>query len=136
MDGSGNVYIADTTNDRIRKVNTSGIISTFAGTGAWGFGGDGGSATSSLLARPRGVAVDGSGNVYIADTWNHRIRKVTHWGSSRHSRVAASEATAAEASEVMAGRRLRRCSELPKEWRWTVPATSTSPTLGTTASAR
>ena len=81
MDGSGNVYIADTWNHRIRKVNSSGVISTFAGSGigglsGGGFGGDGGSATSSLLRFPEGVAVDGSGNVYIADSGNNRIRKV------------------------------------------------------------
>ena len=81
MDGSGNVYIADTVNDRIRKVDSSGTISTFAGTGTAGFGGDGGSATSSLLNNPRGVAVDGSGNVYIADAYNNRIRKVDSSGT-------------------------------------------------------
>ena len=81
VDGSGNVYIADTRNHRVRKVDSSGTITTFAGTGTVGFGGDGGSATSSLLNRPTGVAVDGSGNVYIADQWNHRIRKVNSSGT-------------------------------------------------------
>ena len=81
VDGSGNVYIADTGNHRVRKVDSSGTITTFAGTGASGFGGDGGSATSSLLSFPRGVAVDGSGNVYIADTGNHRVRKVDSSGT-------------------------------------------------------
>ena len=80
MDGSGNVYIADSGNNRIRKVNSSGVISTFAGTGTSGFGGDGGSATSSLLNYPSGVAVDGSGNVYIADRYNYRVRKVDSLG--------------------------------------------------------
>ena len=81
VDGSGNVYIADTLNHRIRKVDSSGTITTFAGTGTQGFGGDGGSATSSLLSYPRGVAVDGSGNVYIADRGNNRIRKVDSSGT-------------------------------------------------------
>ena len=77
VDGSGNLYIADTRNDRIRKVDAStGNISTVAGSGTRGFGGDGGAATSATLNWPRGVAVDGSGNLYIADTRNGRIRKV------------------------------------------------------------
>ena len=80
VDGSGNVYIADQDNNRVRKVDSSGTITTFAGTGVGSFGGDGGSATSSMLSAPYDVAVDGSGNVYIADTWNHRIRKVDSSG--------------------------------------------------------
>ena len=76
VDGSGNLYIADTSNHRIRKVDSSGIITTFAGTGTAGFSGDDGSATAAQLSSPRGVAVDGSGNLYIADNSNHRIRKV------------------------------------------------------------
>ena len=80
IDGSGNVYIADLNNQRIRKVNVSGIISTFAGDGTGGFYGDGGSATSAKLQAPYGVAVDGSGNLLIADAYNNRIRKVTSSG--------------------------------------------------------
>ena len=76
VDGSGNVYIADTNNNRIRKVDSSGDISTFAGTGTAGFSGDGGPATLAQIFFPHGVSVDGSGNVYIADTANQRIRKV------------------------------------------------------------
>jgi len=80
VDASGNVYIADYGNNRIRKVNTSGIISTFAGNGTQGFSGDGGSATSAQLYQPGQVAVDASGNIYIADCGNERIRKVTTSG--------------------------------------------------------
>jgi len=77
LDGAGNLYIADTSNNRIRKVAAgSGTILTVAGNGAHGFSGDGGSATAALLAFPTGVAVDASGNLYIADSENHRIRKV------------------------------------------------------------
>ena len=77
VDSAGNLYIADTANHRIRKVTAStGNISTAAGTGIAGFRGDGAAATSAQINRPRGVAVDGSGNLYIADTENHRIRKV------------------------------------------------------------
>ena len=76
-DGQGNVYIADTANYRLRKVSRGGTITTFAGTGAGGFSGDGGPATSARLFSPHWVAVDGPGNVYIADTANYRVRKVT-----------------------------------------------------------
>ena len=80
VDSIGNFYIADTSNNRIRKVNASGIISTVVGTGAYSFSGDGGSATSATLAEPWDVKVDGLSNLYIADSQNHRIRKVTPAG--------------------------------------------------------
>ena len=74
----GNIYIADMRNHRIRKVTVStGIISTIAGTGTSSYSGDNGAATSATLNYPYGVGLDTAGNVYIADTHNHRIRKVT-----------------------------------------------------------
>ena len=76
VDGSGNIYIADTLNQRIRKVDGDGNISTVAGTGTPGYNGDGCRATTAQLSSPYGVAVDGSGNVYIADGNNNRIRKI------------------------------------------------------------
>jgi uncharacterized protein (TIGR03437 family) len=76
FDPRGNLYIADTFNHLIRKVSTAGVITTVAGTGASGFTGDGGPATSATLNFPAGVAVDGAGVIYIADTWNHRIRMI------------------------------------------------------------
>src|ERR1051326_5130759 len=76
VDSAGNIYIAEWSNNRVRKVSTSGTITTFAGTGAGGFGGDGGPATDAALNSPEGVAVDAAGNVYIADAFNNRIRKV------------------------------------------------------------
>ncbi|RKP54029.1 hypothetical protein D7Z26_11610 [Cohnella endophytica] len=77
IDSSGNLYIADAANHRIRKVDKStGNISTVAGNGSFGYSGDGGLATSAQLNGPRGVAIDSDGNLYIADTGNHRIRKV------------------------------------------------------------
>ena len=82
VDGSGNVYIADTNNHRIRKVDPSGTTATIAGTGVSGFSGDSGAAVQAQLNLPHGVAVDGSGNVYIADTNNHRIRKVDPSGTT------------------------------------------------------
>lgn len=80
VDTLGNIYIADTWNNRIRKVTTAGIISTVAGNGAEGYSGDGVAATSTKLGAPAGVAVDTTGNIYIADTWNNRIRMVTTAG--------------------------------------------------------
>lgn len=80
VDGSGNVYIGDVGNNVIRKVNTNGIISTFAGNGTAGYSGDGGAAVSAELFDPYGVAVDGFGNVYIADVANDVIRKVSTTG--------------------------------------------------------
>ncbi len=76
-DAAGNVYIADTGNNMVRKVGTNGIISAFAGSGTGGFSGDGGVATNARIHLPGGVAVDAAGNVYIADTYNNRIRKVS-----------------------------------------------------------
>ena len=70
----GSVYIADRANYRLRKVNSAGIITTIAGTGTAGSLGDGGGATSSQLNAFTGVYVDISGNVYIADTSNNKIR--------------------------------------------------------------
>ena len=78
VDESNNIYIADTGNNRIREVIAStGVIFTVAGTGKRGFSGDGGAATSAELDAPMSVAVDDSGNIYIADTGNNLIRKVT-----------------------------------------------------------
>ena len=76
IDGSGNLFIADTKNHRIRKVDPSGVITTVAGNGISGFSGDGGAATDASLYGPESISTDGSGNLYIADTKNHRIRKV------------------------------------------------------------
>ena len=75
-DSAGNVYFADTLNHRIRRVGTDGKINTVAGNGVPSFRGDGGPATDASLNRPEAVAVDSAGNLYIADTYNHRIRKV------------------------------------------------------------
>ena len=77
VDGQGNVYISDSGNSRIRRIATNGTITTLAGTGTAGFGGDGGAAASAQLSFPRGLAVDASGNLYVADSFNFRIRKIT-----------------------------------------------------------
>jgi sugar lactone lactonase YvrE len=83
LDAVGNLYIADEGNNRIRRVSPDGIIQTVAGNGVAGFGGDGGAATDAWLAAPDGVAADAAGNLYIADTVTHRIRKVTPDGIIR-----------------------------------------------------
>lgn len=80
VDKAGNVYIADANNNKVRKVSTSGVITTIAGNGTSGFSGDGGQATAAQLKYPTNVAVDLSGNVYITDANNARIRKVTPAG--------------------------------------------------------
>jgi hypothetical protein len=76
LDTAGNIYIGDTFNGRIRRVSPAGLITTIAGNGVYGRGGDGGPATSASLASPQGVAVDTAGNLFIADTLNDRIRRV------------------------------------------------------------
>ncbi len=76
-DSAGNLFIADTANHAIRQVNPAGIISTVAGAGSAGASGDEGLATDARLASPRGVVVDDMGDIFIADTGNHRIRQVT-----------------------------------------------------------
>lgn len=74
---NGSALVADTANNRIRRIAANGTITTVAGNGAAGYSGDGGSAVAASLNAPRGVLQDGSGAIYIADTGNHRIRKVS-----------------------------------------------------------
>jgi sugar lactone lactonase YvrE len=77
MDGAGNLYIADSHNHRVREVDAAtGVIRSFAGTGVAGFSGDGGAATAAELDLPTALAVDAAGNVYVADTDNHRVRRI------------------------------------------------------------
>ena len=83
VDRHGNVYIAESGGNRVRRVDRSGIISTIAGTGEPGFGGDRGAATAALLHRPSDVAVDLAGNVYVADNFNHRVRAIDTDGMIR-----------------------------------------------------
>jgi uncharacterized protein (TIGR03437 family) len=80
VDGSSNLYVADFTNNRIRKVTPDGKITTVAGNGMPGYTGDGGPATAATLFLPSGVAVDATGNLYIADTGNSVVRRVTPGG--------------------------------------------------------
>jgi trimeric autotransporter adhesin len=81
FDASGNLYIADSDNFRMRRVSTAGVITTFAGTGITGYSGDGGTATTATMNYPNGVAVDQRGNVFISDSGNRVIRKVDNTGT-------------------------------------------------------
>jgi uncharacterized protein (TIGR03437 family) len=81
LDGSGNLYISDSGLNRVRVVNSSGIISTLAGNGTCCYSGDGGLATAAQLNAPWGLAMDAAGNVYVADSGNNAIRQVTPAGS-------------------------------------------------------
>jgi hypothetical protein len=80
MDVHGNLFVVDKANQRIRMINTSGIINTIAGNGKFGFTGDGGLADTTELNSPWGVCTDSIGNIYIADTYNDRIRKINSSG--------------------------------------------------------
>jgi sugar lactone lactonase YvrE len=77
VDSPGNLYIADTNNARVRRVSPGGVITTVAGNGTNGYSGDGGLATSAQISNPSGVAVDSALNLYIADSSNARVRKVS-----------------------------------------------------------
>lgn len=76
LDNADDLYIADSVNNRVRRVSLSKTITTVAGTGTAGFGGDGGTSTSALINLPTGLALDNGGNLYIGDFQNHRIREV------------------------------------------------------------
>jgi hypothetical protein len=78
VDSLGNIYLADQSIHRVRRVDTNGIITTIAGTGARGFSGDGGPATSAVLDNPTAVAVDAAGNIYFTDQFNNRIRRIAN----------------------------------------------------------
>jgi hypothetical protein len=80
-DALGNLYFTDYLNSCVRKINTSGMISTIAGTGVAGFSGDGTAATSAQLSLPTGIAIDGPGNLYVADAGNARVRKISTSGT-------------------------------------------------------
>jgi hypothetical protein len=80
-DTAGDLFIGDTANNCVRKVNTLGTITTVAGNGTAGYSGDGGPATAAQLSSPRGVAIDASGNLYIGDTANNCVRKVNTFGT-------------------------------------------------------
>jgi uncharacterized repeat protein (TIGR01451 family) len=81
VDASGNLYVSEVASNRVRKITVVGLISTVAGNGVAGYSGDGGPATGAQLNQPSGLAVDGAGNLFIADGGNHVIRKVAPGGN-------------------------------------------------------
>jgi sugar lactone lactonase YvrE len=100
VDALGDLFIADTDNQRVRRVGTNGIITTVAGNGTNSYSGDGGAATNASLEYPCGVAVDASGNLFIADSGNNRIRKVTN---TQGPVLALNDASAANAGKLPGG---------------------------------
>lgn len=103
-DAAGDLYLADQVNNRIRKISLStGVITTVAGTGLGGFGGDNGAPATALLSFPTGVALDAQGNLYIADGGNHRIRKVQAASNVRAlASISAASFTTSLTSEALA----------------------------------
>lgn len=83
VDRSGDLYIADTGNHRVRKLSPNGLLTTIAGSGVKGFGGDGGPASLAQFDTPAGLALDAAGNLYVADAGNHRVRLVSAAGTVR-----------------------------------------------------
>jgi trimeric autotransporter adhesin len=83
VDRNGNVFFVDQDNSAVRKINTSGIISTVAGNGTSGYSGDGGPSTAAKLNFPQGIAVDSIGNIYVADFYNNRVRRIDTFGIIR-----------------------------------------------------
>ena len=138
LDEDGDLYVADHGNNRIRKIDRTGLITTYAGSGATGvdaggFGGDGGPAHNARLQEPLGLALDAEGNLFVADRDNNAIRKITRDGvivtvAGKEGRRLASPETAAP----LRGQRSANPRALPPA----ETATSTSPTQRTAASAR
>ena len=135
VDGSGTVYVADQANQRIRKITATGVVSTLAGSGVADpmsgtpGGYTDGTGAAALFNRPTGVTVDGSGNIYVADQYNHRIRKIV---------VATVVVTTLPAAHraMSTARAQPRSSIIPPAWPWTAAATCTWPTMATTAFAK
>ena len=133
VDGSGHLFIADGYNAVVREVNlTAGTISTVAGTGTVGYGGDGGPATDAEFNGPTGLAVDGSGDLFIADANNNRVREV--FASTGMIATIAGNGRLRRRRRGRPGHRLTR--SYPAASRWTVPATCSSamPAIGSSRS--
>ena len=130
VDMAGNVYIADTGNHRVRKIDTNGIVSTAAGNGAPGLSGDGGAATNASLFAPTGLGLDAAGILYIIDTGNQRIRRVGLDGiittvAGNGARGFSGDGGLATASSPRSETSNTSVAEdIPRVWPWTVAATS------------
>ena len=125
-DASGNLYIADFLNNRIRMINTSGIINSVAGNGTAGFTGDGGPATAAEINGPTGVAFDATGNLYISDQYNSRIRIISAPTVTVSVNTPAAICPGATVTLTASGN--------ATTYSWT-PATGLSTTIGTTVTA-
>jgi sugar lactone lactonase YvrE len=133
VDASGNLFIAVRGNSRVRRVDAAtGIITTVAGDGSLGFSGDGGPATSASLSSPSGVAVDASGNLFIADFSNSRIRRVD--AATGIITTVAGNGSSGFSGDGGPATSASLCGVLTL-WRWTPRATSSSPRSPTTTSA-
>lgn len=123
LDANGNLFIADQINNRIRRVDAStGIITTVAGNGTFGFSGDGGPATAARFRSPAAVALDANGNLFIGDSSNHRVRRV----DAATGVITTVAATAPRAPAVTAVRPSTPGCAPPWGWRWPPTATSSS----------
>jgi sugar lactone lactonase YvrE len=120
FDAAGNLYIADSNNQRVRVIDSDGFMSTLAGTGTAGFSGDGGNAQYARLDYPIDLSVDDFGNLYIADSGNNRIRKVILSVATAPSAPAKPSVVAGNASIAVT---------------WSAPAANGSPIIGYTATA-
>ncbi len=129
VDATGNIYIADTSNNRIRKVTVAtGIISTVAGNGTAGDSGDGGDATSAEMDRPTGIAVDITGNVYIATFFNNRIRAVNQ--NRTASTITWATPVPITYGTALSASQLNATASVPGTFVYT-PAAGTVPSAGT-----
>ena len=127
-DAAGNLFIADTGNHRVRRVDAAtGVITTVAGTGTFGYAGDGGPATSAALAIPSAVAVDAAGNLFIADAGNSRVRRV----DAATGVITTVAGTGAPGYGGDGGPATGAALNDPSGWRWTPRATCSSPTRAT-----
>jgi internalin A len=130
VDSANNLYIADSKNFCIRKVDTNGNISTVAGSATnQGYSGDGGPATQAKMNTPYGVAVDSAGNIYIADSGNNRIRKVSN------GIITTIAGTGSAGFSGDGGPATKAQLRTHTAFRWTQSATCSYPIMATTASA-
>ena len=131
VDGFGNLFIGDTYNFRVRMVSPGGVITTVAGNGVSGYSGDGGPATNAAVNHPIAVAVDALGNLFIAQSWGQRIRKVSTNGIITTVAGNGAEGFSGDGAPPPMPASIR-----PPELHWMVPATSSSRIITTTASAK
>jgi hypothetical protein len=136
VDAAGNIFIADLNTQRVRMVTPSGVITTVAGTGYYGYSGDGGPATSAQLYSPAGITFDTAGNLFIADAGNNCVRKVTPTGVISTVAGAAIGFNGVGGFSGDGGLAIYARLNWPGREQWIRRATCSSPMSTTTASAR